>query len=97
MADAGEPYPLLLVRPDGVEAYYAAREAMSSWGSEFGYEFIDQDWKLEFRPPDPEMVDGMRLAVDEARVRQRALARSAPRLKSEKSGPHGIARRPPEA
>jgi hypothetical protein len=28
----GEPYPLLIVRPDGIEAYYAARAAMTSWG-----------------------------------------------------------------
>ena len=36
--DTVKPYPLLLVRPDGVEAYYAARKAIKSWGSEFGYE-----------------------------------------------------------
>ncbi|HVU88793.1 MAG TPA: hypothetical protein VHD36_15835 [Pirellulales bacterium] len=82
--DTGEPYPLLLVRPDGVEAYYHAREAMSSWGSEFGYELIDQDWKLEFRPSPPAMADAMHLAVDEARIRQQALARAAPRYYSEK-------------
>ena len=43
---AGEPYPLLLVRPSGIAAYYAARGAMKSWGSEFGYELIGDDWKL---------------------------------------------------
>ncbi len=86
LADSGEPYPLLLVRPDGVEAYYVAREAMTSWGSEFGYELIDQDWKLEFREPAPAMVEAMRLAVEEARMRQQALARSAPRYFSEKKG-----------
>jgi len=32
-----QPYPLLLVRPSGVMAYYAAREAIASWGSDFGY------------------------------------------------------------
>ena len=77
--EAGEPYPLLLVRPDGVDAFYQAKEAMSSWGSEFGYELIDQDWKLEFRQPQPAMVEAMRLAIDEARIRQHALARAAPR------------------
>ncbi len=79
VGDDGEPYPLLLVRPDGVETYYIAREAVSSWGAEFGYEFIDQDWKLEYREPQPAMVDAMRLAIMEARLRQRALARAAPR------------------
>ena len=48
----GEPYPLLLVRPDGIVAYYAARAAMKSWGPEFGYEFIEADWKLAYQPPD---------------------------------------------
>ncbi|NCY02945.1 MAG: hypothetical protein EBX36_08565, partial [Planctomycetia bacterium] len=32
---AAQPYPLLLVRPSGVMAYYAAREAIQSWGSDF--------------------------------------------------------------
>ncbi|MBL7194594.1 MAG: hypothetical protein ISS73_11630, partial [Pirellulales bacterium] len=27
-----QPYPLLLVRPSGVMAYYAARESIASWG-----------------------------------------------------------------
>ncbi|NDC64501.1 MAG: hypothetical protein EBZ59_11085, partial [Planctomycetia bacterium] len=40
---AAQPYPLLLVRPSGVMAYYAAREAISSWGTEFGYQLIDED------------------------------------------------------
>ncbi len=30
---AGEPYPLLLVRPEGINAYSAARAAMKSWGN----------------------------------------------------------------
>ena len=33
--EAGEPYPMLLVRPEGITAYYAAREAMKSWGGRF--------------------------------------------------------------
>ena len=56
---------------------------MTSWGSEFGYEFIDQDWKLEYRDPQPAMVETMRVAVQEARMRQRILARAAPRYYAE--------------
>ncbi|HEY1602916.1 MAG TPA: hypothetical protein VGG64_25145 [Pirellulales bacterium] len=81
--EPGEPYPLLLVRPDGIEMYYAARAGMTSWGSEFGYEFIDQDWKLEYRDPQPAMVESIRVAVQEARIRQRVLARAAPRYYAE--------------
>ena len=81
--EQGEPYPLLLVRPDGVIAYYVAQEAMTSWGSEFGYELVDQDWNLNFRASQPGMADAMRVAVDDARIRQRALARAAPRYFAE--------------
>ena len=59
-----EPYPLLLVRPDGIEAYYAARAGMESWGSEFGYELIGGDWKLDYRQPDPQLAEVVRRAVD---------------------------------
>ena len=48
---AGEPYPMLLVRPEGINAYYAARAAMKSWGFDFGYELVDDDWKLPIRRP----------------------------------------------
>jgi hypothetical protein len=77
--EEGEPYPLLLVRPDGIGAYYAAREAMTSWGSDFGYELIDQDWKLDFNAPNPELTEATRTALEEARLRQRQLALAAPR------------------
>jgi len=76
---AGEPYPLLLVRSSGVTAYYAARAAMQSWGTEFGYELIDEDWKLAFPKPDPEMAQAIRHAVELARMNQQRLAVAAPR------------------
>lgn len=76
---SGEPYPLLLVRPDGIPAYYAARAAMKSWGSEFGYELIGADWTLDFRQPDQQLAEVVRRAVDTARARQQRLAAAAPR------------------
>jgi hypothetical protein len=75
----GEPYPLLLVRPEGINAYYAARAAMKSWGSDFGYELIDKDWKLAYQPPDPRLADLVRQVVESARVSQARLAAAAPR------------------
>ena len=69
-----EPYPLLLVRPDGIPAYYAARAAMKSWKSEIGYELIGQDWELEFPKPDAELERVVRGAVAEAREEQRQRA-----------------------
>ncbi|HBO44450.1 MAG TPA: hypothetical protein DD670_11055, partial [Planctomycetaceae bacterium] len=65
---SGEPYPLLLVRPTGVHSYYAAREAMSSWESDFGYELIDEDWELRFDPPDPKLAQLLDLEIARARM-----------------------------
>ena len=48
----GEPYPLLLVRPDGIIAYAVARAAIKASYTEFGYELIGADWKLRFPDPD---------------------------------------------
>jgi len=76
---AGEPYPLLLVRPLGIHAYYAAREAMSSWESDFGYEMVDADWTLDFGAPDPELAEVVRQAIEAARARQLRLVEAAPR------------------
>jgi hypothetical protein len=77
-----QPYPLLLVRPSGIGSYYAARAGMSSWEGEFGYELIDEDWPLEFPPPDPLLSQMIVKAVEEARVRQVMLARAAPSIRN---------------
>ena len=66
---AAQPYPLLLVRPSGVMAYYAAREAIQSWGSDFGYQLIDEDWTLTFPPGDPTLAQVEKRAIDESRAR----------------------------
>lgn len=77
--ESTRPYPMLLVRPDGIVAYYAARSALESWGNEFGYELIGADWTLDFPPTDPTLAAGLENVVAEARVRQSALAAAAPR------------------
>jgi hypothetical protein len=73
-----QPYPLLIVRPSGVMAYYAARESIQSWGSEFGYQFIDEDWTLTYPPRDPALADAELRAVEEARRRLEWLAQVRP-------------------
>jgi hypothetical protein len=75
---AAQPYPLLLVRPSGVMAYYAAREAIQSWGSDFGYQLIDEDWTLAFPPRDPTLAEVEKRAIDEARQRLAWLAEVRP-------------------
>ncbi|MCC6126850.1 MAG: hypothetical protein IT426_17945 [Pirellulales bacterium] len=80
----GEPYPLLLVRPDGIVAYYAARAAMKSWGPEFGYEFVEADWKLAYQPPDPQLALAVNEAAASARAIQQRLIAAAPRQYSQR-------------
>lgn len=48
-----EPYVLLLVRPSGCINYYLARGLLASVGANFGYELIEEDWKLSIPPADP--------------------------------------------
>lgn len=74
-----QPYPLLLVRPSGVMAYYAAREAIGSWGSDFGYQLVDEDWQLAFPPADPMLADVEARAIEEARARLQWLAEVRPK------------------
>jgi hypothetical protein len=76
---AGEPYPMLLVRPEGINAYYAARAAMKSWGFDFGYELVDDSWRLAFPPPDARLAEDVRQVVASARVNQARIAAAAPR------------------
>ena len=73
--NAGEPYPLLLVRPAGIAAYDAALAAMKSWGSEFGYELINEDWQLKYPPPDPNLARSVDQAVFLARQEHARLDR----------------------
>jgi len=69
----GEPYPLLLVRPGGIAAYYTAREAMTGWGAEFGYEFVGEDWDLKYPKADRALAEMLSQQVAVARVREQAL------------------------
>jgi hypothetical protein len=77
-AEMPDPYPLLIVRPDGAGAYVAALDAIRSWDADYGYEFVDADWKLKYPEPDPRLAQLMSHAVDQARERQALLARVAP-------------------
>jgi hypothetical protein len=77
-AELPDAYPLLIVRPDGAAAYSVALDAIRSWDTDFGYEFVEADWNLEFPEPDPRLGQVMAHAVDEARQRQALLAQVAP-------------------
>lgn len=74
-----DPYPLILVRPDGITAYLLARMAITSWDSDYGYEFIEQDWKIEYPDlPDPQLARAQQHAVLLARERLIRLVQAAP-------------------
>jgi hypothetical protein len=76
--DSGAPYPLLLVRPTGISFYECALVAMKSWGPEFGYELINEDWQLKYPPPDPNLAKSVNQAVVLARQEHARLIAAAP-------------------
>jgi hypothetical protein len=51
-ATANHPYLMVLVRPNGVNSYYHLQGALRGLDVEFGYEFIDADWLLDFPADD---------------------------------------------
>jgi hypothetical protein len=51
-ARAKTPYLLMLIRPGGINTYYRALAALQGMQVDFGYEFIDQDWMLDFPQDD---------------------------------------------
>jgi len=74
-----DPYPLLIVRPDGITQYQLARTALASWDADFGYEFVDDDWNLEFPDlPDLQLAQLQHHAQLNARENLARLVRSAP-------------------
>ncbi len=73
------PYPLLIVRPDGIHSYALAREAMSGWDDQFGYELVDGEMELKFPPSPAGLKEQLTSTVDLAKRRQQALIASMPR------------------
>lgn len=73
------PYPLLVVRPDGIHAYAMARAAMSGWDDQFGYELIDANMELVFPPGVPKLKEELISTLDTARKRQQSVVASLTR------------------
>ncbi len=74
-----DPYPLLIVRPEGIQQFYHARTAVTSWDSDYGYEFIGSGDKLTFpNLADPQLAQVQNHAVLNAREQLAHLIRSAP-------------------
>jgi hypothetical protein len=68
---SGRPYPMLLVRPDGIDSYEAALSALGYLSGQqrfdFGYELVDADWDLAFDEPNRELAAEQRAAATQAR------------------------------
>ncbi|MDP6721303.1 MAG: hypothetical protein QGF59_21725, partial [Pirellulaceae bacterium] len=73
VGEAGEPYPLLVVRPDGTEAYGAARNAMKTWDDEFGYELVENTIELDWGEVNTGLKRTLEHAIHDARRRQKHL------------------------
>jgi hypothetical protein len=71
--DAAPPYPLLVVRPDGIESYAAARGAMRDWDDQFGYELVPAGIELAYAQPDPVLKQKVDLVIRQATAQQRNL------------------------
>ena len=53
--DTEPPYPLLVVRPDGIDTYLMCRRLMSDWDDQFGYEMVGDNIDLAFPAEDPKL------------------------------------------
>jgi len=67
--DAAPPYPLLVVRPEGILTYKIAVSAMDDWDDQYGYELVPAEVDLAFPQPDSRLRRRMELAVHEASIR----------------------------
>jgi hypothetical protein len=59
-----EPYVLLIVRPSGSVAYYAARRMLSKLSQSTGYELVAANRELDVPPADPQATLACRRAIE---------------------------------
>ena len=72
------PYPLLIVRAEGIMAFGKARHAMTDWKDEYGFELVSDDLPLAFPNPQPALSGELKKTITLAKDRQRALAMAMP-------------------
>ncbi|EMI45970.1 hypothetical protein [Rhodopirellula sp. SWK7] len=63
------PYPLLIVRPDGIYMYRVASALMKDWDDQYGYELVPGEVDLAFPGGDNVLRKNMELAIHEAAAR----------------------------
>jgi hypothetical protein len=62
------PCLAILVRPEGIPAFYTVVRELEAAGREFGYELIDRKLELHFPPADPISIAKVASLVQEARA-----------------------------
>ncbi|MFM8328438.1 MAG: hypothetical protein ACKN9U_26555, partial [Pirellulaceae bacterium] len=77
-SDRSSPYPLLLVRPDGVATYALARSAMQGWDDQFGYELVPAAMPLVFPKNPPSIAHRLEATLATARQRHRQAIATMP-------------------
>ncbi|MFM8172093.1 MAG: hypothetical protein ACKN81_00970 [Pirellulaceae bacterium] len=77
-SDRSSPYPLLLVRPDGVATYALARSAMQGWDDQFGYELVPAAMPLVFPKNPPSIAQRLEATLATARQRHRQAIATMP-------------------
>ncbi|MFH5804892.1 hypothetical protein [Alienimonas sp. DA493] len=65
-AATGESYVLLIVRPDGLPAFYRVAGALSDAGVRFGYELLDEEAEIAWGETTAETAATVSAAVQEA-------------------------------
>lgn len=83
----GVPYPLLLVRPDGIAAYYLAQRALESVDLPVGYELIDEGIELDFPAPNEKTAAVARTVVS-AFERQMGIASTGGSRSASRDAPY---------
>jgi len=69
------PYPLLIVRPDGIYMYRVASALMKDWDDQYGYELVPGEVDLAFPGGDNVLRREMDMAIQRSVARNYAFAR----------------------
>lgn len=78
--EEGAPYPLFVIRPGGVIAYYRASMVLKSIDADYGYQPVAASWDIEYELPNPVLGKSVARAIELARLDRERLAASAPQL-----------------
>ncbi len=78
--DSVAPYPLLVVRPDGIKTYAAARRAMRDWDDQFGYELVPADVQLAYDAADPALKKKVDDVIRQAIIKQNGIQKLTARI-----------------